>query len=83
MKTDIPQNEVLRIDAIWAVLAEGERGEGVCGARFGQNWVPLVAADEARLKSILPIARGIAKENGMKLKLVKYSVREDVEDIVP
>jgi len=80
-----PGNYLPRIDSIWAVLSVDAGGEGVVAAPLvpGALTVPLIAADEARLKSILPIARAIAKHSGMKMRLVRFTVREEIEEINP
>ncbi len=70
-----------QIDAIYAVIADNEEGEGVVGASIGGMQLPLIAADETRLKNILPLARQIAKTTGKRLRLVKFTNREIVEDI--
>ena len=46
---------------------------------------PLIAADAdlARLESIIPAARDLAKTNHIKLRLIKFTNRVDIEDIVP
>jgi hypothetical protein len=41
------------------------------------------AADPARLESIMGAARGLAKANNLKMRLIKFTNRIDIEDIVP
>ncbi|UEM11986.1 hypothetical protein J4G43_047355 [Bradyrhizobium barranii subsp. barranii] len=43
----------------------------------------MIAADEVRLKLLLPWARGIAQASGKAIKLVKLSHREDIMEISP
>jgi hypothetical protein len=78
-----PKNTMPRIDAIWAfVSVDPEDGnEGVCAAPLlgPGSMVPLIAADEARLKSITPIAEHIAKASGMVIRLVKFTNREVIQ----
>lgn len=45
--------------------------------------VPLIAADEARLNSLIPVAQQIAKESGKSIKLIKMSQRTDLMTIGP
>lgn len=80
-----PENYLERIDAIYAVLSVDEGGEGVVGAPLqeGTMSVPLICADEARLASILPLARMIATLSGKKMRLVKFTTREVIEEIDP
>jgi hypothetical protein len=41
------------------------------------------AADAARLQSMMPAARGLARANRLKLHLIKFISRLDIEDIAP
>lgn len=74
-----------KIEHVWMVISSDDEGEGICGASlFGtSSLVPLMAADEARLESILPFAKILARETGMTIKLIKFSVREEVMEITP
>lgn len=86
MTIHAPPNYLERIDEIWAVLSVDEGGEGVVAAPlppFDMPMVPLIAADKARLDSILPIARALARRTGKAMRLVKFSTREVVEEIEP
>jgi hypothetical protein len=47
------------------------------------EYAPLIAADAARLESMMPAARGLAKANNLKKRLIKLTNRIDIEDIVP
>jgi hypothetical protein len=76
-------NTLLRIDSIWAVISvDADGNEGVCAASINGMMAPLIAADEARLASIIPMARTLAKMDRTKtLKLVKLTNREEVMTI--
>jgi hypothetical protein len=80
-----PKNSIVRIDKIWAwVSVDAKDGyEGVCAGFVRGMWTPLIAADKARLKSMRILAEGIARESGMKLKLVEFSTRREIEEIGP
>jgi hypothetical protein len=59
-----PDNDQLSIDAVWLfVSVDNEGNEGVCGAPLmgPGTLVPLIAADEARLKSLIPVAQQMAQ----------------------
>jgi hypothetical protein len=74
-----------RITQLWRVTYLNEAGlEVVAHARLttGEN-APLIAADLARLESMVPAARELAKTNRMKMRLIKFTNRVDIEDIVP
>ena len=47
----------------------------------GDMWMAMVAADKARVDSLRHVARDIAKASGKKVKLCRFSVREELEVI--
>lgn len=72
----------LRIDQIWAFVSVDEKGdEGLCAFQSSMGWTPLIAADEARLESLRPVAQRIADASGKPIRLLKFSTREIVEEI--
>jgi hypothetical protein len=75
-----PGNYLGRIEHLWAFLSSDEGGEGVCAAPIGGlGAMPLIAADEARLKSIRHYAQHIASVFGKPVRLAKFTTREDIE----
>lgn len=79
-----PANYLGRIEVLWAALSIDEGGEGLCAAPMGPNMtVPLIAADRARLRQIVPAAKMIAKMFGKPVRLAKFATREDVEIYQP
>jgi len=65
------------------VAIDPENGdEGVMGFKTNNGWIPLVCADEARIKQMLPIAEQISSETGTKYRILQFSTREDVTDQV-
>jgi hypothetical protein len=74
-----------RINQLWLVTYINEAGlETVAQAKLVTGeYAPLIAADAARLESMMPAARGLAKANNLKMRLIKLSNRSDIEDIVP
>lgn len=80
-----PPNQQLRIDDVWLFVSLDETGEGVCAGPLAGpgSLVPLIAADEARLKSLIPVARQIARASGKQIKLIKLSQRSEVMTIQP
>lgn len=63
------------------VCTEADGGEGVAAAYIGDAWMPLVAADQARVESLRPIAANISKISGVPIRLVKFSQRENLEQV--
>lgn len=75
----------LKIDAVYAFIAEGEEGEGVMGAMFPNPagggppvMMPLVGADEARIRSLKKAADEIAEQSGFPYKIYKFDNKTDV-----
>jgi hypothetical protein len=71
------------VTEIHAFIATGKDGEeGICAFYEERNNVmlPMICADPARLKFLLPIARDIAKASGQKISLVRFSNREIIEE---
>ncbi len=71
----------LRMDELFLFVAEDEEGEGLIGQRIGDQWIPFVCADKARLNSLRPMAENIARESGKKIKLIKFTTRTELEVI--
>lgn len=70
----------LRIDAIWAFISSDEEGEGVCAFLTPDGvWLPLVCADETRVDSLRQAAHEMGIASGKAIKLVKFSLREEIE----
>lgn len=75
-----------RITELWAwvTIDPDDDEEGVVGFTSPDGlMMPLIMADKARLHSIRHVAEGIARHSGKTLKLIRVSVREDIETLVP
>ena len=62
-------------------MADDALGEGVVATQLPGGMYPLVAGDEARVKSLRAIAESISKQTGKPIKLLEFSLRTDVEVI--
>lgn len=75
-----------RIEAVhvFAAVDPKDGDEGIAGAlgRDGK-WVPFIAADEERLRSIRPLAEAVGRALGVEMRLLRFSVREELEVIEP
>lgn len=72
----------LRIDEMYAYVAESDEGEGVCSIhseRLGN--MPMVGADRERMLSLRPYAQELAAAMGVPVKLVRFSKREVIEEL--
>lgn len=69
-----------RIEEMYAFVAEdsGPEDEGLIGTKTEAGWMPLVGADMARIESLKPIARGIAAATGKKIKILRFTQREEL-----
>jgi hypothetical protein len=74
----------LSIHQLWLVTYLNEAGQEVLvvGQLPNGDNFPLIAADQARMESMMPTARDLAKANNVKMRLVKFK-RVDMQDIVP
>ena len=75
-----------RIDELYAYIAH-ESGdpddEGITAFKIEGTWMPMVGADEARVKSLKGKAQEIANITGQKITLVKFSTKTVLETIEP
>lgn len=73
-----------KITEIYAFIADdvGPDDEGIPAMMVGNVLYPMVAADVERVETMRPFAVTISKETGKKIKLVKFTTREEVEDSI-
>ena len=73
-----------RIEEMYAFVCEdtGPDDEGIMGFLTESGWMPMVGADMARVESLKPMAQNLAQAAGKKVKLVRFTNREDMGEIV-
>lgn len=77
-----------KIDKMYAYIAH-EKGdpndEGVTAVFIPafRGWLPMVGADEERMRSLRSQAQTLANSTKQRITLVKFSVRTDLETIEP
>lgn len=76
-----------KIESIWAFLTVDPKDgvEGLC-AYFEpkvNQWIPMIAADEARLDSMREKAKVLAQVQPNRIVLVRFHGREELEEIRP
>ena len=72
----------LTIENCWLAVSVDEEGdEGVCAALIGHAWMPLMAADRARLPFVLDAAQKIADETGQTIKIIRLTERSEIKTI--
>ena len=73
-----------RVTEIWAWLAVGDDNEeGIVAFQGPDGGLPLVMADRTRLDSLRSLAEGVARQGDKTLRLVKFSVREEIDSLPP
>ncbi len=69
-----------KIDEMYAFVVEdsGPDDEGILGFMTNGGWMPMVGADMARVESLKPMARDMATSLGKRVKILKFTKREDI-----
>lgn len=81
MKIHSPDNTFL-IENIWAFCSKDEGGEGLVGAPLSDGTLmPLIAADETRLKQLRPLAEELSEAIDKEIVLKRFKLVE-VEEII-
>ena len=76
-----PENK-LKIENVWAFVSHDDKGnEGLCAIPTNLGMMPMIAADVDRLNSLKEAAQKLKAMTNKKIKLIKFSVREDLETI--
>lgn len=75
------ENGGLHIDEVFAFISVDENGdEGVIAVKgHDGSYLPLIGADMERIDSLRHIAAHTGEANNMTVKLIKLSVREELE----
>lgn len=78
-------NGQVRITEMYAfVVVDNDGTEGVPAFRDVSGMVlPMMGADTARAESLKPIAAAMARQLGKSMTLLRFTVREEVEVILP
>lgn len=78
-KPGAPGYRLSTLTAFVAVDAEDDSEGIVSAAVVG----PMIGADDARIMQLRPLAQEVADIFGTEIKLVRFTVREDVDTITP
>lgn len=54
--------------------------EGIWGFMGPQGWMPMVVADEVRMRLIIPVAEEMSKASGIPYRVVQFSTMTDVTE---
>lgn len=63
------------------ISQDDEEGESVMVIQGQSGWFPLIGSDIERAASLRPIAETIADRYGKKIKLVKFTNRQDITHV--
>jgi hypothetical protein len=71
-----------KIKTVTAFVAidENDGDEGVMAFFDGAGWMPLICADEARIQSMLPLAKDVCRRSRKKFRIIQFTTREDVTE---
>jgi hypothetical protein len=72
-----------KIESMYAFVVEDTApdDEGLIAQTVGSMWMPMVGADMKRIDSLRPVAAAIGKQLHKRIKLVKFTNRQEVEVI--
>ncbi len=78
-------NGIQRIDQVWMIVLIDKAGvENLAQAKLVTGeYAPLIAADAARLESMVGVAREMARAMNVEMKVIRFTNRIDVEQIRP
>jgi hypothetical protein len=81
----MPGADGQRLNQLWLVTWINEAGlEVVVQTKLTDGtYTPLIAADASRLESTMAAAQYMATTRKIKMRLIKFTNRVDLEDIVP
>lgn len=73
-----------RIEELYAFVAENADGEGIT-AHFDpqQGWLPMIVSRREVVDALREVAQDMATRDGLRIKLVRFSVRTELETIEP
>jgi hypothetical protein len=77
MKNDMNKT-ITKLVAYVAVDHDGS--EGIISMRMGDFMAPMIGADTERIRSLYPIALGIANIEGLKFKVLEFELARDVTE---
>jgi hypothetical protein len=68
------------ITELYVFLSTDATGEGIVGALVGRAWTPLVTSKLRIAEKVMrPLARQAAKASGKPVRLVRFTMREEVD----
>ncbi len=72
-----------KIEKMYAFIAVDSEGEGIVSFRLGNQHMPMVGADMARVVSLKEMAQRISNETKTSIKLCVFTERKEIEVFAP
>ena len=76
----------LKINSLYAFVAQSDEGEGVMAAEIMlgniPTMLPLVGADLTRVKSLLPIAKEVSRVSGRPFRIYRFDNKVDITESI-
>lgn len=74
-----------KIEAVWLFISMDDDGDEGIPAMMGPDgvWLPLLAADRQRVDDLRPMAQEVATASGREVRLVEFTVMDEVEVLEP
>lgn len=73
-----------RIDTMWMFVTVDDSGsEGVICVPTNIGFIPLVTANASQLETLRNTVKNVANSTKQRIKLIKLTTREDVDEINP
>jgi hypothetical protein len=84
-RLDKPGTPGYRLSTLTAFVAvdPADDSEGIVAANIGGMQMPLIGADDERVMQLRPYAEAAVRLSGQPVKLVRFTVREDIDTITP
>lgn len=74
-------NYLEKVTEVYCFVSVDEGGEGVIGKYFDGAWHPFVCSDKNIMEKLKLYAREIGKESGKKIKIIRFTQREEIEEL--
>lgn len=70
-----------RIETLYAILSADDKGEGIVAHSVGGMMVTLMTSEERLVPALVKAAKQIESLTAKKMRLVKFTGREDLQEI--
>lgn len=71
------------INEVFAFLAQDPEGEAIVGINTPGGFLPFVGGNMNQIEILKPFAEQIAQKTGRSIKILKFTNREELQEINP